>query len=433
MRKISIIPLKSAGSLTALARKERKQPRFNATMQRFARLHRAVIPLVTFCLLLMVSVGGYLFFTHDNRVATTDSLVVIISHDKVEQTVPTRQTTVGELLHKLNIPLKEGDIVEPDASTEIKQDDFRINVYRAVPIEVVDNGHRTFTFSAATTPRSIAKQSGATLYAEDKLVTKPVTNFLEDGTLGQQVTIDRATPITFNLYGNTVNVRTQAKTVGDLLKEKNITLGKDDSVQPVAATPLTPGGQVFLLRQGTKITSVTEDIPMPQDVIVDNGLAFGTSAIRQQGSPGQKVITYQLNLQNGKEISRTAIQTVTTREPVKQIVVQGASLSGIKGDMALAGIAPGDYNYADYIIGNESGWCPTKAQGEHSCPAIPDNQFTSNGYGLCQATPGSKMASAGADWATNPVTQLKWCSGYATGRYGSWQAAYNHWVSSHNW
>jgi hypothetical protein len=43
------------------------------------------------------------------------------------------------------------------------------------------------------------------------------------------------------------------------------------------------------------------------------------------------------------------------------------------------------------------------------------------------------MASAGADWATNPVTQLKWCNGYAVGRYGSWGAAYNHWLANHNW
>jgi uncharacterized protein YabE (DUF348 family) len=375
-----------------------------------------------------------MYANRDKHIVSTDSLVVIISHDKVEQTVPTRQTTVGELLQKLNIPVKEGDIVEPAANTEIKQDDFRINVYRAVPIEVVDNGHRTFTFSAATTPRSIAKQAGATLYAEDKLATKPVTNFLQDGTLGQQVIINRATPVTFNLYGNSLNVRTQAKTVAELLKEKNISLGKDDSVQPALSTKLTPGGQVFLLRQGTQITSVTEDIPMPQDVITDPGLAFGTSAVRQQGSPGQRVITYQINLQNGKEVSRTAIQTVTTREPVKQVVVQGASLSGIKGNMALAGIAPGDYNAVDYIISHESGWCPTKAQGQYGgCPPYSGSVPTSGGYGLCQATPPGKMASAGADWATNPVTQLKWCNGYAVGRYGSWQAAYNHWLSNHNW
>jgi len=47
-------------------------------------------------------------------------------------------------------------------------------------------------------------------------------------------------------------------------------------------------------------------------------------------------------------------------------------------------------------------------------------------YGLPQANPGTKMASAGADWRTNPVTQLKWMHGYALARYGSLCNAFAH-------
>ncbi len=43
---------------------------------------------------------------------------------------------------------------------------------------------------------------------------------------------------------------------------------------------------------------------------------------------------------------------------------------------------------------------------------------SSGAYGIPQALPGSKMASAGADWQTNPVTQIKWGLGYIAGRYG---------------
>jgi len=42
------------------------------------------------------------------------------------------------------------------------------------------------------------------------------------------------------------------------------------------------------------------------------------------------------------------------------------------------------------------------------------------------------MATAGADWATNPITQLRWCSGYAS-RYGGWAGSYNHWLAYHSW
>jgi hypothetical protein len=51
---------------------------------------------------------------------------------------------------------------------------------------------------------------------------------------------------------------------------------------------------------------------------------------------------------------------------------------------------------------------------------------SSGAYGIPQALPGSKMASAGADWATNPATQIKWGLGYIQSVYGSPCAAWDH-------
>jgi hypothetical protein len=100
--------------------------------------------------------------------------------------------------------------------------------------------------------------------------------------------------------------------------------------------------------------------------------------------------------------------------------------------MTQAGISSDDQGYVAYIVDHEGGWCPVRWQGDAGCvdhgsvPAI-------GGYGLVQATPGGKMASAGSDWLTNPVTQLRWASSYAVGRYGSWYAAYSYWLAHRNW
>ncbi|RHW24255.1 lytic transglycosylase domain-containing protein [Nocardioides immobilis] len=51
---------------------------------------------------------------------------------------------------------------------------------------------------------------------------------------------------------------------------------------------------------------------------------------------------------------------------------------------------------------------------------------TSSAYGIPQSLPGSKMASAGSDWATNPVTQITWGLGYIQDRYGSPCSAWGH-------
>jgi uncharacterized protein YabE (DUF348 family) len=228
-------------------------------------------------------------------------------------------------LKKLNITLNHGDVVEPSAATAINQDEFRINVYRAVPVEIVDGVNKTFTFSAATTPRSIAEQAGVTTYPEDYLNTLPTTNFLQEDAIGERVVIDRATPVNMNLYGAQVVLRTHAKTVGALLKDRGVQLAKNDSVEPVASTPITANQQIFILRKGTKLESDTEAVAMPIQDIADASLSAGTSAIRQAGSPGKKVVTYEDKLQNGKVVGRKVIQAVLVVPPVKQIVAVGTA------------------------------------------------------------------------------------------------------------
>lgn len=400
------------------------------------KLHPHLVPVFTFGGLLLLCLIGFVLyhFARPVKPAMPDTRIVIISHDGQKQIVPSRQATVGKLLNKLHIQLNEGDRVEPALTTAIDQDEFRINIYRAIPVEVVDGTEHTYAFSAATTPRSIAAQTTSTLYNDDIVTRQPTEDFLKTSTVGEQVVINRATPVNLNLYGTPLTIRTHAQTVADLIAEEHIKLAKDDQVTPAATTPLTANVQVFIERNGTKIESVAQTIPMPVQTINDDSLAYGTNAIRQQGAPGQQVLTYQDILRNGAVVGRTLIQTVVTQQPVTQIVVVGSSLSGIKGDMALAGISPGNYSYVDYIVSHESGWCPTKAQGQYGgCPPYAGYVPAYGGYGLCQSTPGSKMAADGADWATNPITQLRWCSGYAEGRYGSWYAAYQHWVAYHNW
>jgi hypothetical protein len=51
---------------------------------------------------------------------------------------------------------------------------------------------------------------------------------------------------------------------------------------------------------------------------------------------------------------------------------------------------------------------------------------SSGAYGIAQAVPPTKMATVGADWQTNPVTQIKWGLGYIKGRYKTPCGAWSH-------
>ena len=281
------------------------------------------MPVVTFLVLFLVSLVVFVGLQATTQ-PPSDTKVIEFSIEGERQSIPTRAKTVGEFLDRAAIELGPNDIVEPAADTEIYSNKFHVNVYRARPVTIVEEGdRRIFAYSAATTPRSIAEQAGLKIYAEDKLESDLPNNFLKEGVLGEKIVITRSIPANINLYGQHVPVRTHAKTVGDLLAEKNVQLAENDSVRPSLDRPIASNMQIFVIRSGTQLATVEEEIPMPLEVIEDKSLSFGSQAIRQAGSPGKRIVTYQITLQNGKEVGRKKIQEIIATQPVKQIVARG--------------------------------------------------------------------------------------------------------------
>ncbi|TQJ52677.1 transglycosylase SLT domain-containing protein [Streptomyces sp. NBC_00080] len=76
------------------------------------------------------------------------------------------------------------------------------------------------------------------------------------------------------------------------------------------------------------------------------------------------------------------------------------------------------YKAFSNIVKHESGW------------NVSAKNASSGAYGLVQALPGSKMASAGSDWKSNAKTQIKWGLDYMNSRYGSPVAAWNFWQAN---
>lgn len=187
-------------------------------------------------------------------------------------------------------------------------------------------------------------------------------------------------------------------------------------------------------------------------IVLTSGIAY---ALPAQPAPTDKPVTQHSEVTAKTETPTPVVQEkVAETTPVAEVtakveapvpVVQPVAAPakvisqydfGGQGDwFNQSGISQADYRAVDYILSRESGWCAYKWQGEigacptyHGAPTDP-----SVGYGLCQSTPANKMASAGSDWETNPVTQLKWCNAHAQDRHGSWGASYQYWLANHNW
>lgn len=88
--------------------------------------------------------------------------------------------------------------------------------------------------------------------------------------------------------------------------------------------------------------------------------------------------------------------------------------------VAEKGLSQSQANNWAAIITRESGW------------QINATNPSSGAYGLPQALPGGKMASHGADWQTNPYTQLSWMYDYMVQRYGGIDQALAYW-NAHHW
>jgi hypothetical protein len=84
------------------------------------------------------------------------------------------------------------------------------------------------------------------------------------------------------------------------------------------------------------------------------------------------------------------------------------------GMLGSYGWSSGQFSCLDSLWNQESGWNVTATNS------------VSGAYGIPQALPGAKMASAGADWQTDAATQIRWGLGYIKSLYGSPCGAWSH-------
>ncbi|OZG61140.1 g5 domain-containing protein [Bifidobacterium myosotis] len=226
-------------------------------------------------------------------------------------------------------------------------------------------------------------------------------------------------------------------TVKDVLETGNITLDPNDAVSPSLKTKVTEATVITIDRAGANVE--TSDTPIAFNEVrkETSSLPKGQEKVETEGENGVMETTALVTRAGGKVVSSNVFASWVKKAPVDKVILVGTGsdatspAGGALGTTTPAGeiqswahdylLANGyseeDFTAANYIISHESGWSPTATNP------------SSGAYGLAQAYPGSKMASAGADWQTNYQTQFKWFIDYCNQRYGGITAAYNYWLT----
>jgi uncharacterized protein YabE (DUF348 family) len=326
-------------------------------------------------------------------VGVTERLITI--HDQgLEQTIVTKATTVKGALAQAEISTQPADITEPSQDTAFQAKNYQINIYRARPVTVVDGQKRMKVFTAEQSPRQIVAAAGWSMYDEDQTSMARVDNVLDGGGAGLQLTIIRAVPFNFNLYGKTFVARTQAKTVGDMLKEKGIVLGEKDGVSLPANAGIVAGMSVQVWRDGVQTVTQEEEVPMPTRQVKDADQSIGYKAVQTPGKPGKKEVTYEINMVGGREISRKEIQSVVTSQPIEQVEVVGTKATSPTENEAITW----NYLLAHGYTRNQTAGIMGNLQQEHG--------FRTDGDGIAQWTGGRKANLMSRPDPYNIYTQL---------------------------
>jgi hypothetical protein len=137
-------------------------------------------------------------------------------------------------------------------------------------------------------------------------------------------------------------------------------------------------------------------------------------------TPVTESTVQQAPISDSNLLSAAAVKTVTT--VVKTVVVK-ATITGSDVITAQTGsgakLVASKWNSLTYSWSEGQMGCLSTLWSRESHWNFRSRNSRSGAYGIPQANPGTKMASAGSDWRSNPITQIKWGMSYVNSRYGS--------------
>lgn len=201
----------------------------------------------------------------------------------------------------------------------LRAEPLQLRVYRAIPI-TVDDGDLPFTIrTTAQTVGEALRDAEITLYLGDKVqpsLGSPVST-------GLRVFIQRSTPISLQVDGRLLKTRTRGRTVGDALTEMGLGVAGLDQVTPSLKSELYDNAEIRIVR-------VREDVEVEEDIVPfetvfrpDANLLIDTQQLITSGAEGITRSRFRVRYEDGVEAERVLEDKWQAQQPAQRVIAYG--------------------------------------------------------------------------------------------------------------
>ncbi len=177
------------------------------------------------------------------------------------------------------------------------------------------------------TVEDVLEERGITLEVKDK-ISPALEEKVSDNTV---ISIDRAVEVTLIVDEKKLIIDTAEKTIEDLLIAEKELLSVEgiefiegtDEITPKLDSNIEENLKIEIVKVEILNEVAVEEIKFDTITQEDGSLDYGLEEVKQDGTLGEKEITYKIVKKNGEEVSRDVVSSKVTKEPVNKIIVEG--------------------------------------------------------------------------------------------------------------
>lgn len=248
----------------------------------------------------------------------TTKKTVALTLDGQEEIITTHANTVKGILDDLDISLHSDDFVSPSVDTKVT-DQLKVVWKPAKQVQVLIDSEKKVVWTTADTVAQLLTEQQIELKEHDKVHPRIEEKIKK----GMEVNIHKAFQLSLVVGGNEEKVWSTSTTVADFLLQQGITLNQLDRVEPQDEEIVKENDVINVIRV-EKVTDVVEE-PVDFAVVTqkDTSLTKGTEKVLKEGQKGLISKTYEVLLENGKEVVRNLISEKTVTQKKDKVVALG--------------------------------------------------------------------------------------------------------------